>query len=173
MKRLIRILPIVALLFVSISRMWWRSIGTVAARTMGAQQSGTLTTLYSYDKNGRLTMVYTPNDDAVFYSYDPAGNITAITRPGPVDLLSFNPNSGPVGTTVTFVGIGFAAGVTSVSFNGTPSTSVQFVPATTTSLPEVLATVPTGATTGPIALMTTRGSVTTTPFTVTVAGGGS
>src|SRR5262245_1974764 len=97
MKRAFRILAIIVLVLAGTSKSWWNSIQIAAAGTAGVQ-SGMLTTQYTYDNNGRLTMVYTPTDEAVFYSYDPAGNITSIRRAAPLELISFNPTSGLVGT---------------------------------------------------------------------------
>jgi hypothetical protein len=169
MKRVLRILPVMVLVFISISRGWLTSIRSVAARTFGPPQSGTLTTQYAYDSNGRLTMVYIPSDDAVFYSYDPAGNITQVRRAAPLELLSLapTPTQGCPNSQVTFTGIGFSAGVTSVLFNGTPSTTFQATP------PTLVATVPATATTGPITITTPRGSVMTSVFTVLHNGTGS
>ena len=165
MKRLLRILPVMVLVFVSVSRMCLNSIRSAAARTFWPPQSGTLTTRYTYDSNGRLTMVYIPSDDAVFYSYDPAGNITQVRRAAPLELISFSPNSGTAGCQVTFTGIGFSSGVSSVSFNGTPAASFQVTP------PNIVATVAAGTTTGPVTITTGRGVLTTTPFTIFVGSG--
>jgi YD repeat-containing protein len=126
-----------------------------------AQQGGT--TRYVYDDNGRLHVVISPSGESVIYEYDAAGNITAIRRL-PADALaifSFSPREGYFGTVVTFTGVGFGGGVTSVSFNGTPASVIEFTNST------VVAAVPQGATTGPVTITTPRGSVATaTPFTI-------
>jgi hypothetical protein len=62
----------------------------------------------------------------------------------PVTVTGFNPTSGVVGTSVVITGTGFAAGAT-VKFNQTSATGVVVNSAT-----QITATVPTGATTGPI-----------------------
>jgi hypothetical protein len=82
----------------------------------------------------------------------------------PPTISSFTPTSGPVGTTVTIRGAHFT-GTTAVAFNGTPASF------TVVSETEISATVPTGATSGPISVTTPAGSATTTTaFTVTVPG---
>ncbi len=80
-------------------------------------------------------------------------------------VASFNPTSGPVGTSVSITGTNFT-GVTGVTFNGA---SASFTPNTSTNLS---ATVPGGASTGPIAVTTGNGTGTSsTNFTVTGGGG--
>ncbi|MDO7875502.1 FG-GAP-like repeat-containing protein [Hymenobacter sp. ASUV-10] len=79
----------------------------------------------------------------------------------PPTLTSFTPTSGPVGTSVTITGTNFT-GATGVSFNATAATS--FVVNSNTS---ITATVPAGATTGPISVQALGGTVTSTgTFTV-------
>ena len=76
-------------------------------------------------------------------------------------ITSFTPTSGPVGTSVTITGTNLT-GVTAVKFNGVTAT---FTTSTATS---VTATVPSGATTGKIAVTTPGGTATSaTDFTVT------
>ncbi|MFZ0419618.1 MAG: choice-of-anchor tandem repeat GloVer-containing protein [Candidatus Sulfotelmatobacter sp.] len=76
-------------------------------------------------------------------------------------IKSFTPTSGPVGTSVTITGTTFN-GATKVTFNGT---SAAFDLETNS---QVVATVPSGATTGPIAITTPEGTGTSsTNFTVT------
>ncbi|HEV3468501.1 MAG TPA: RHS repeat domain-containing protein [Pyrinomonadaceae bacterium] len=134
-----------------------------AAATLpaAAQQGGV--TRYVYDDNGRLHAVISPSGETTVYEYDAAGNITAVRRL-PADalaLFNFSPREGYFGTLVTFTGTGFGGGVTSVTFNGTPGTVVEFTNSA------VVAEVPQGATTGPVTINTPRGSVTTaSPFTI-------
>ncbi|GAA4507356.1 hypothetical protein GCM10023172_37840 [Hymenobacter ginsengisoli] len=82
---------------------------------------------------------------------------------GPASTISnFSPASGPVGASITLSGTGFTSSA-AVTFNGVAGT-VAFVNATT-----LTATVPSGATTGAIAVTTATGTATsTTNFTVTV-----
>lgn len=121
------------------------------------------TTAYVYDDNGRLHAVVSPTGEAAVYEYDAAGNFTAIRRltADDLELLSFSPREGVPGDLVTFVGVGFGAGVNALLFNGTPARVVSV------SVPQVVAEVPQGATSGPVTLVTPRGSVTTpVPFTI-------
>lgn len=75
-------------------------------------------------------------------------------------ITSFTPTSGPVGTSVTITGSGFT-GATAVSFNAVIASF------TFNSDSQITATVPSGATTGPIKVTTSGGSATsTTNFTV-------
>ncbi len=77
-------------------------------------------------------------------------------------IKGFSPNHGRVGSVVTVQGVNFAAGIT-VAFNGTPSTSVNVISST-----KLTATVPAGATTGPISVSNAAGTSTSpTSFTVT------
>jgi len=128
---------------------------------VAAQQGGT--TRYVYDDRGRLIAVISPTGEANIYEYDAAGNFTAVRRLTTNDLavFAFSPRIGVPGDQVTFLGVGFGAGVNSVSFNGVPANIVQV------TLSTIVAEVPQGATTGPATITTGRGSVTTTkPFTV-------
>jgi uncharacterized repeat protein (TIGR03803 family) len=92
----------------------------------------------------------------------PGGTLTSnkIFRVIPV-ILSFSPASGPVGTQVTITGTSFT-GATKVTFGGVKATfSVD-------SDTQIAATVPTGAKTGKIQVMTPGGTATSaSDFTVT------
>jgi len=81
-------------------------------------------------------------------------------------ISSFSPTSGPVGTSVTIHGQNFSGpDVMSVTFNGTSATFTIDNPQ------KITATVPAGATTGPIAVTSPDGTATSsTNFTVTEAG---
>ena len=124
----------------------------------------TQTSRYIYDDDGRLRAVIAPSGEAAVYDYDAAGNFTAIRRLGAntLELLTFAPRSGVPGTEVVFYGIGFGAGVSTVTFGGdVAGTVVGFTNNTITAV------VPAGAVTGPVTINTTRGTLTTaTPFTV-------
>src|SRR6266480_4953748 len=96
-----------------------------------------------------------------------AGSFTVINPP---TITSFTPGSGPVGTSVTISGTNFT-GASAVLFNGT---SASF---TVNSATSIAATVPSGATTGPISVTTSGGTASsasgftvgdTTPPTVTI-----
>jgi len=85
---------------------------------------------------------------------DPGGPVKAPTISG------FTPTTGPVGTSVTINGANLT-GATAVAFNGVSATF------SVTSDTAIQATVPTGATTGPVRVTTPGGTVTSTAsFTV-------
>ena len=94
-----------------------------------------------------------------------AGNATStgsftVTAPAPPTVSGFMPTSGQVGTNVTISGTGFT-GVAAVAFNGKPATYSII------STTQINATVPSGATTGPISVTATAGNATSTgSFTV-------
>ena len=76
-------------------------------------------------------------------------------------VSGFSPTSGSPGSTVTITGTGFT-GASSVTFNGSASTY------TVNSDTQITATVPSGATSGPISVTTSAGSGTSSSsFTVT------
>jgi large repetitive protein len=80
-------------------------------------------------------------------------------------ITSFNPTSGPVGTSVQVTGTGFF-GASAVQFNNTNATTF-----TIDSNTQITAAVPAGATTGPIKVTTPGGTATSaTNFTVTAGG---
>ncbi|MBL0211437.1 MAG: IPT/TIG domain-containing protein [Holophagaceae bacterium] len=94
----------------------------------------------------------------------PGGTATSIATftvlPSPPTVTGFSPASGLAGATVTITGTGLT-GATAVSFNGT---SAAF---TADTAAQITATVPVGATSGPIAVTTPGGTVATTMnFTV-------
>lgn len=127
--------------------------------------------MYSYDAAGRLIQVIDPSGEVAQYVYDPAGNIVQIIRvpTGAVAISGFTPKSGPTGTIVTIYGAGFSAtpANNTVKFNGTTAN------VTSAAVNQLVAVVPPGATTGPIAV--TVGAQTATSaetFEVTSGSGG-
>ncbi|MGB8839105.1 MAG: IPT/TIG domain-containing protein, partial [Candidatus Acidiferrales bacterium] len=120
---------------------------------------------YFYDPLGRLVGVIETSGNAAAYNFDAVGNLLAITRytAGQASVLDFTPASGPVGTVVTISGTGYSATASqdTVSFNGTTATI------TSATVNQIVATVPSGATTGPIKVTSPAGTFTTpTSFTV-------
>ncbi|HZT02529.1 MAG TPA: IPT/TIG domain-containing protein, partial [Steroidobacteraceae bacterium] len=121
---------------------------------------------YVYDELGRLVQAADlTSGQAVQYTYDAAGNITsrtavALSTPS-VGYVSTQ--QGSAGSQVTIDGTGFSTTPADdiVSFNGTPATVVS---ATGT---ELVVTVPTGATSGPITVQIGGATITTGTFTVT------
>ena len=113
---------------------------------------------------------------ATSYSYrvratDAAGNLSpysttaSATTPAPIPspptITSFTPTSGPVGSSVSISGTNFT-GATTVKFNGV---SAGFTVSSDTA---IQATVPPGATSGPIGVTTSGGTATSSSaFTVT------
>ncbi len=84
--------------------------------------------------------------------------------PPPPEITGFTPTSGPVGTEVTVAGSNFN-GVTDVQFNGIAAAFTQI------SANELRATVPQGASTGPISVTTGVGTaISGSDFTVTTGG---
>lgn len=80
-------------------------------------------------------------------------------------VSSFSPSSGPAGTAVVIAGANFTGAVT-VQFNGVPATATVNTPA------QITATVPAGATTGPITVSTPTGAaVSVANFVVTLVSG--
>jgi len=91
-----------------------------------------------------------------------SSNFTVTTATGTATISSFTPTSGPAGTAVTISGTNLT-NASAVSFNGKAATS--FTPLSAIS---VKATVPAGATTGKITVVTPQGTATSAAnFTVT------
>jgi YD repeat-containing protein len=156
------------------------SSGNVVMSHGGLQSNGVLFTVseqtfsgpvnYSYDELGRLIGAVAASGDSVSYTYDSVGNIVLITRfsSGQFAFFTFSPKSGPVGTNVTISGSNFSSNPAqdSVTFNGTAATIIS---ATSTTL---VVSVPLGATSGPLAISSPSGSITTADsFTVTNSDG--
>jgi YD repeat-containing protein len=124
---------------------------------------------YVYDDLGRLAAVVDQQGNSAAYIYDVVGNITRIDRvdvanlPGAVGISLFAPGAGRVGATIEIFGKGFDATPSNntVTFNGTAATVL------TAATNRLTANVPTGATTGLIAVTTPLGSATSSSsFTV-------
>jgi hypothetical protein len=107
---------------------------------------------------GLLVMASDQNTRYYLHNFLPLGG----PAPVPPAITSFAPTSGPVGTVVTISGNGFT-GTTAVAFNGVAAASF-----TVDSDAQLRATVPSGATTGPIRVTNGAGSSESgTMFTVT------
>src|SRR5437870_3326365 len=112
-----------------------------------------LTFQYFYDDLGQLVKVIDSAGNEVDYTYDEVGNIVHIDRvaaplPGTLAVLNFTPQQGNIGDTVTIQGQGFSANAfdNTVHFNGTSAAIISATPTT------LVATVPVGASTGPISV---------------------
>jgi YD repeat-containing protein len=119
----------------------------------------------AYDGAGRLVVVSAANRAAAEYVYDPAGNLLEIRRlaSGDVSVIGFSPDRGSAGESVTVFGAGFdpTPSLNSVNLSGMPVTVLS---ATST---ELTFEVPSGATTGHIAVTTGRNTGTSADvFTV-------
>lgn len=125
---------------------------------------------YVYDDLGRLVAVIDPSGDTARYYYDAVGNLLSISRApsSQVSILYFSPGKGPVGTQVTIYGTSFSStpSQNTVTFNGTAATVVS------STVTQIVATVPSGATTGSINVTAPAGSTASAmPFTVTADAG--
>lgn len=122
---------------------------------------------YAYDPAGRLAGAVDPGVGSATYQYDAAGNITAISRT-PITTLGvvgFTPVAGTAGTSVVLTGTGFSEtpANNTVQFNGVAAT------VTAASLTTLTATVPNGATSGPISV-TTGGATIATAWNFRMSG---
>ncbi|WP_447001906.1 IPT/TIG domain-containing protein [Saccharothrix isguenensis] len=111
---------------------------------------------YAYDALGRLVGVVTADGSVARYRYDAVGNTTGVERLGTpaVAILSAVPGRVRPGDSVTVTGKGFAATGTSARFNGTSG-------AVTSAAPDKLVvTVPEGATSGPLSVISPHGTAT-------------
>jgi YD repeat-containing protein len=125
---------------------------------------------YVYDELGRLIAVIDPSGDTARYNYDAVGNILSITRQSSSTLsfISFTPASGPIGSNVSIYGTAFSTtpSQNTVTFNGVTATVVS------STATKIVATVPTGATTGLISVTTSAGTVSSATSFAVVAGSG-
>jgi uncharacterized protein (TIGR03437 family) len=124
---------------------------------------------YLYDGIGRLIAATDTAGDHAVYSYDSVGNLLAVEkRIAPVvSIVAFNPQSGPVGASVVIQGVGFSGVLdeNSVQFNGVQA---EVMESTNT---QIVAIVPSGATSGPITVTTPTGAATSSLFAVSAASG--
>lgn len=115
---------------------------------------------YFYDKVGQLTTVIDGSGNIAVYNYDPVGNLLSIERfdvgASGIDIFLLHPTQGGAGTGVTIRGFGFSPTPTDnqVAFNGTGATVVS------STATVIVATVPSGATTGPVTVTNTNGTAT-------------
>ncbi|MBN4054614.1 IPT/TIG domain-containing protein [Nitrospira defluvii] len=122
---------------------------------------------FFYDAQGRLIAEKDETGKMAVYTYDAVGNLIAIDTftpaAGGIGILLILPESGVIGTEVQIEGFGFSTipSENVVTFNGTTAV-------VSSSTPDfVTVTVPTGATTGPVAITNTNGTaMSLNPFTV-------
>ena len=121
-------------------------------------------TSYVYDANGRVVAVTATNGTSVPYSYNTLGHISQVgapLSPGQLAIFAFVPTHGVAGTQVTIDGQGFSStpANNAVSFNGTPASVLS------ASATQLVVTVPSGATSGPIGVTVGGQTVSSaTPF---------
>src|SRR5438876_212954 len=145
------------------------SVSSGNTTTVNFSLSGQSVITYDYDELGRLVGAADSLGDAAGYSYDAVGNLLAISRnhSNQTAILYFAPQSGPVGTSVTISGTAFSTNSSqdTVAFHGTNAT-VNSATAT-----QIVTTVPTSSSTGPISITTPNGTATSSmSFTVTASG---
>ena len=126
---------------------------------------------FAIDNPNRITATVPPGaTDGPIAVTNPDGTATSAASfdvsPSPVPTITtFSPTSGPVGASVQVTGTGFF-GATAVMFNAANATTF-----TVDSNTQITATVPAGATTGPIKVTTPGGTAASaTNFTVTAGG---
>lgn len=142
------------------------SLGLALGICAGVRAVSATDITYVYDDLGRLIAVIDLAGDTAVYTYDAVGNVLSISRfnSSVVSVIHFSPRKGPVGATVTIHGTSFSttASQNTVTFNGTAAT------VSSASATQLVVTVPSGATTGPIGVTSPSGSATSTAsFTVT------
>jgi sulfatase modifying factor 1 len=142
-----------------------RKIGTVLTWTTVQEMSASATCAWTPVVAAAYTVAVYAKEVGSPKSYDcyKAISLSVSATPPAPTLTDFTPMNGPVGTTVTLTGTGFT-GATAVTFNDTAA------PFTVAEEDDSLltATVPAGATTGPIAVATPGGTaVSAASFTVT------
>ena len=130
-----------------------------------ATEAGAPSISYVYDEAGRLVAITDPAGETARYNYDAAGNLLSVTRHGSnqISVLEVSPDKGGVGQRVTIYGTGFgaAAGQNTVTFNGVSAPIISASPTRMT------VSVPSGATSGPVAVTSLAGTATSdTPFVV-------
>ena len=133
------------------------NFSSILANSTPNDGSETITIPGTPSQVGRIKVEAVGN---VFFNISPRFVINGAANSTPT-ISSFSPGSGGVGTTVTITGTNFVS-PTNVRFNGVDASF------TTNSTTEIIATVPTGATTGPITVVTMAGNTATSSTSFTV-----
>ncbi|MBE1161501.1 beta strand repeat-containing protein [Dyella acidiphila] len=134
--------------------------------TAGVQAQSTS---YVHDANGRLIAV-SANNTSLQYGYNTLGHANQVNAPisaGQLAIFAFMPTHGEPGAQVTLYGQGFSstAANDSVSFNGTAAA------VTSASANQLVTSVPSGATSGPVSVTVGGQTVTSaTPFMIDDSG---
>jgi len=145
--------------------------GNTTTENFSLNAVGTQPISYVYDQLGRLTATVDQGGNVAGYAYDSVGNILSISRGSAqhLSVISFSPNTGSVGSTVTIYGTAFSStpSQNTVKFNGTAAT------VTSAAVTSLVVSIPSGATTGTVSVTTSAGTATSTAsFTVTTSGAG-
>jgi YD repeat-containing protein len=145
--------------------------GNTTTENFSLNALGTQPISYVYDQLGRLTAAIDQAGNVAGYAYDAVGNILSISRgtAQQLSVITFSPNTGSVGRTVTIYGTAFSTSPSqnTVKFNGTTAT------VTSAAVTSLVVSVPSGATTGTISVTTSAGIATSSSnFTITTAGAG-
>jgi hypothetical protein len=126
------------------------TFGTTAAAVSSWNGTSIVVTVPASLSPGAVSVRVTRTDGTASAAF----SFTVDGTPGPPTIASVTPVSGIVGATVTVTGTGFT-GATGVTFNGVAATTFTVVSDT-----KITAKVPTGATTGAIAVTTSAGTAT-------------
>jgi trimeric autotransporter adhesin len=134
----------------------WCALCLVAA-TLCRLDVAEATTTYTYDALGRVTQVVESDGTTTQYTYDANGNVLSINRvqgSDPFSVTSVSAGSAAVGATVTITGTGFStlSSQDTISFNGVPATILY------SSGTRIVAAIPNGATSGPLAVTSPNGT---------------
>ncbi|WP_158628931.1 IPT/TIG domain-containing protein [Dyella choica] len=133
---------------------------------LGLGEASAQSTSYVYDANGRVVAVTASNGTSVQYSYNTLGHTSQIgapLSPGQLAIFAFTPTHGEAGAQVTLQGQGFDSNAANdtVSFNGTVASVLS------ASSTQLVTSVPSGATTGPISVTVgTQKATSATPFVI-------
>jgi YD repeat-containing protein len=125
---------------------------------------------YGYDSLGRLTTVIDRDGNKATYNYDSVGNLLSITRStaSTVTISGLGASSGFAGTSVTINGSGFSStpGDNVVMVGGKHASVISSTPT------EIVITVPVGASTGPVSVVSPGGAVVSNDVFTVLGGGG-
>jgi hypothetical protein len=140
----------------------WSSSGAWAGWTDRSRNLASVITIGSVCGKSQVWIAFKFESDDSITGEGAYIDEVKLTDETPPSVTAMSPALGPVGSTVTLTGVGLAA-ATAVSFNGAPA---QF---TVDSAAQITATVPTGATSGPVTVSSPYGIGTSVAgFTVTV-----
>ena len=147
---------------------WFRVslIGLLCVMVLAGGIVHAQSTRYAYDANGRVVAVTQSNGTTTQYGYDALGYVGSISAPlsaGQLAIFAFMPTQGEASTPVTIDGQGFSSTLANnrVSFNGVVANVLS------ASATQLVASVPFGATNGPISVTVGNQTVTSsTSFVV-------